>query len=112
MNDAVNAIGERNAQNSFIWVGNGGAIMTYPVDYGETLNIVAINSSYEDWDGPWVQPAHFDKIVQDFEGWGSTVQKIIKLLGSPQTMAWSMWDHPPAPTYYRGNVAMMGDVSA
>lgn len=26
-------------------------------------------------------------------------------------MAWSIWEMPPAPTYYRGNVVMIGDAA-
>ena len=111
MKDAVEAIGERYAQNSFIWVGYGGAIMTYPIDFGETMNIVAINSSYDRWDGPWVQKAEYNKIAEEFSGWGQHVQKIIKLLDHPETAAWSMWDHPSAPTYNLGNVVMLGDAA-
>lgn len=111
MKDAVNAIGERYAQNSFIFVGRGGCVMIYPIDFGETMNIVAINSSYTQWDGPWVQHAEYTKIAEEFSEWGPDAQKIIKLLDRPNTMAWSMWDHPPAPTYFSGRIAMMGDAA-
>lgn len=111
MKEAVDAIGERYAQNSFIWVGEGGCVMIYPIDFGATMNIVAINSTYDHWDGPWVQQAQYNKIAEEFSAWSGTALKVIKLLDRPETSAWSMWDHPPAPTYVRGNVAMMGDAA-
>ena len=46
MAKATEALGARYAQNSQIFVGHGGNVMLYPVDRGETLNIVASNSSY------------------------------------------------------------------
>jgi len=111
MKDAIDALGARIAENSYILVGKGGCIMTYPIDFGKTMNIVAINSSYEKWEGPWVVPAEFSKISAEFSEWGPHAQSIINLLNRPETMAWSMWDHPPAPTYYSGKIAMMGDAA-
>lgn len=111
MSDAVEAVGERYAQNSFIWVGTGGCIMTYPIDFGGTFNIVAINSSYDHWNGAWIQKAEYNQITEEFSEWGPHARKIIKLLDRPETEAWSMWDHPPAPTYFCGNIAMMGDAA-
>lgn len=111
MDEARAALGDRYAQNSFIWVGYGAVIMTYPIDSGKTLNIVAINSCYDNWDGPWVQPADYKKIAKEFADWGPNAQKIIGLLNKPETAAWSMWDHPFAPTYFRGNIVMTGDAA-
>lgn len=34
-----------------------------------------------------------------------------QLLDTPDLAAWSLWDHPPAPTYYKTHVAMMGDAA-
>ena len=34
-----------------------------------------------------------------------------QLLDIPDLAAWSLWDHPPAPTYYKDHVAMMGDAA-
>ena len=111
METAIDSIGARLAQNSFIFVGHGGCIMIYPIDFGKTMNIVAINSSYKSWDGPWVQKADYAKIESEFSGWGTDANKIIKLLDNPDTAAWSMWDHPRAPTYCHGRIAMMGDAA-
>lgn len=69
MEKAVDSIGEKYAQNSFIWVGKNACIMTYPIDFGKTFNIVAINASYEKWDGPWVIPADYNKVAEEFSQW-------------------------------------------
>lgn len=111
MQEAIDAIGERYAQNSFVWVGKGACIMVYPIDFGKTMNVIAINSSYDHWNGPWVQHASFSNLAQEFSNWSGTAQKVIQLLNRPETSAWSLWDHLPAHTYCRGNVAMMGDAA-
>nr|POE71855.1 6-methylsalicylic acid decarboxylase ata [Quercus suber] len=111
MRDAEAALGERFAQNSTILVGQGGCIMTYPIDFGAIMNVVAINSSYKHWDGPWVQKAEYSKIAGEFSAWGSQAQKLLKLLDTPETAAWSMWDDPRAPTFFKGRVVMIGDAA-
>lgn len=111
MDEAVSAIGERYAKNSFIFPGHGGMVMIYPIDFGNIMNIVAINSEHKDWDGPWVQQASYANIEKDFAGWCPLVRKIIKLLDRPETSTWSMWDHPLAPTFTKSRVAMMGDAA-
>jgi salicylate hydroxylase len=88
MEKAVAAIGEVYAENSYVWCGHGGCVMTYPIDFGATMNIVAINSSYEKWEGPWVQKADYNKIAQEFDAWGSHVKNIIKLLADADASAW------------------------
>ena len=111
MEKAVEAVGDRYARNSMMWIGKDRTIMTYPIDFGETFNVVAIDSTYEEWEGPWVQHAQFSKIAQEFSTWGPHAQKIIKLLDNPDTSSWSLWDHPPASIYCKGDVAVMGDAA-
>ncbi|KAI9659521.1 MAG: hypothetical protein M1821_001780 [Bathelium mastoideum] len=111
MKEAIEAVGERFAANSYNYCGNGGCVNTYPVDFGEIMNVVAINSTYDHWDGPWVQKAEYSKIEKEFSAWGPHVRKIVSLLDRPETAAWSMWDHPPAPTFYRGKIVMLGDAA-
>lgn len=71
--------------------------MTYPVDYGESLNVVAANCSHDKWDGAWIYKDDFNKIAQEFEGWATHAQSIIKLLDNDATTAWSIWESPPTP---------------
>lgn len=111
MKDAKAALGDRFAENSTILVGYGACIMTYPIDFGATMNVVAINSSYKEWEGAWVQKAEYGKIAEEFSAWGPLTQKLLKLLDNPETAAWSMWDHPKAPTYCKGRVVMLGDAA-
>ena len=88
MEKASEAIGAKYAENSFVWCGHGGCVMTYPIDFGKTMNIVAINSSYEKWEGPWVVKADYEKVAKEFGEWGSHVKKIIELLNNDEAAAW------------------------
>ncbi|KAK4506308.1 hypothetical protein PRZ48_000038 [Zasmidium cellare] len=109
--DAEAALDERFAKNSTILVGDGACIMTYPIDFGETMNVVAINSSYKKWEGPWVQKVAYQQIANEFSEWGPRAQKLLKLLDNPETAAWAMFDNSKVPTFYKGRVAMLGDAA-
>ncbi|QIW98576.1 hypothetical protein AMS68_004094 [Peltaster fructicola] len=111
MEKATEVLGERYAQTSTIWCGNDGNITTYPIDHGKMLNIAAIGANYKDWEGAWVQNIGVEKLKRDFASWGANAQKIVGLLDNPETLAYSIWDLPSAPAYWRGNVVMMGDAA-
>lgn len=106
---ARDAIGEF-AENSYMWCGEGGMVMTYPIDDGETMNVVATRNRKGNWDGaPYTKPVDEETVRNDFVGWGRIPGKVIELLQQP-TM-WAILDHYPAPYYHSGNVAMMGDAA-
>lgn len=49
MNEAVAAIGEERAKNSCMHMGPNNHVLTFPVNHGKTLNIVAFHTSAADW---------------------------------------------------------------
>ncbi|KAA8646020.1 uncharacterized protein ATNIH1004_007442 [Aspergillus tanneri] len=109
MDVARGAIGEF-AENSYMWCGEGGAVLTYPIDDGETMNVVATRDGKRSWDGPpYTKSVNKETVRKDFVGWGEIPGKVIELLQKP-TM-WAILDHFPAPYYYAGNIAMMGDAA-
>ncbi|KAL5363692.1 hypothetical protein BJX96DRAFT_178291 [Aspergillus floccosus] len=109
MDVARDAIGEF-ADNSYMWCGDGGMVMTYPIDHGETMNVVATRDRKGRWDNPpYTKPVDEETLRNDFAGWGQIPSKVIQLLQQP-TM-WAILDHFPAPYYYYGNVAIMGDAA-
>lgn len=97
---AAAAVGEEMAQNSFMHVsqerelsrgpsvlrsdaqlGPNGHMLTFPVNHGKTLNIVAFRYGAEDW------PDHErltrlgkrSDALADFEGWSSNVRKLLSM---------------------------------
>ncbi len=52
------------------------------------MNIVAINSSYDKWEGAWVVKADYKKVEEEFQAWGEHAKKIIKLLDNDEAAAW------------------------
>ncbi|EED22034.1 salicylate hydroxylase, putative [Talaromyces stipitatus ATCC 10500] len=112
--DAVAAIGSEVAENSFMHMGPNGHILTFPVDKGETLNLVAFRTTSANWEDPsrLTKPAHQDDLLRDFEGWAPYIQKLLKLT-KPDLDIWAIFDlgNNPVPTFCKGRVCIIGDAA-
>lgn len=62
-------------------MGPGGHVLTFPVNHGKILNIVAIRTDLDDW------PDHQrltrrgtrDELLQKYDGYGPNVRALLKL---------------------------------
>lgn len=46
---------------------------------------------------------------KDFATWGDKVHSILSLMS--KTDVWALFNHPEAPTFYKGRVALLGDAA-
>jgi salicylate hydroxylase len=62
-------------------MGPDGHVLTFPVDHGQTLNIVAFRTTADDWPDfhKLTRPAKREDALRDFEGYGSNVRKLLQL---------------------------------
>ncbi|MCJ1261460.1 hypothetical protein MMC22_001324 [Lobaria immixta] len=111
MNKAKELLGHELATNSTMHLGYNGHVLTFPIERGQTLNVVACRTKAErKWeDSRWVVPVERKKMEEDFENWGENVKEILSLMEKPDV--WALFDYPPADRYYRGRVCMMGDAA-
>ena len=110
MDIAAKAIGDELALNSQMHWGYNGHLLTFPIEKGKTMNVVAFRTEPKGtWDhDEWVLPMKKEQMYGDFEGWGEDVQQILQLMQKPDL--WSLHNHPPARTYFRkGKIALLGD---
>ncbi|CAF9924864.1 MAG: hypothetical protein ALECFALPRED_002851 [Alectoria fallacina] len=113
MDKAVEKLGEEFAGNAFFLCGRGKASLSYPTDGGHLLNVVLFDFEQETWEHEkWVLPADPEALRRMFSTWGASSRALVELLlATPNPSVWAMWDHPPAPTYTKGRIAMMGDAA-
>lgn len=53
--------------------------MSYPIDGGKTLNIVAFDT-VNDWtDENWIVPARYEELLENYRGWGKPAQGVLKV---------------------------------
>lgn len=111
MHKAVDMIGDEFARNSQMYIGKGGHILTFPVENGKIMNVVAFRTHEDDnWnDAEWVQPIDKSKMFSDFAGWVPKAQEILNMM--PNADMWALFDHPPAPIYFRNRICMLGDAA-
>lgn len=109
MEKAVELLGEEVAANSSIFMGYHGHILTFPVQKGKTMNVVAFNSS-KTWDHEkWVVSTSKEEMDADFAEWGRQSQKIIGAMEKPDI--WALFMHPPCNTFYKGRLCLLGDAA-
>ncbi|KAH8766979.1 hypothetical protein BGZ57DRAFT_489462 [Hyaloscypha finlandica] len=111
MEKAAKALGDALARNSQMYLGRHGHVLTFPIENGKTMNVVAFQTKMDGkWeDERWVLPMKKEDMFADFEGWGESVQKVLSLMEKPDV--WALFDHPPAPTYFKGHFALLGDAA-
>ncbi|KAI0905198.1 mannitol 1-phosphate dehydrogenase 2 [Ustulina deusta] len=108
---AVELLGEEKAMNSQIYFGYHGHILTFPIEKGKTMNVVAFTSRASWREPEWVARVTKDELLADFRTWGPTATAIVSAMERHDV--WALFDHPPAPTYYgtRPRICLVGDAA-
>lgn len=79
MPDARSVIGDQLAGNSQMYLGPGRSVLTYPINGGETMNVIAFaskdNGKWEEDD--WVLPNKRNELLAAFADWHPQVQRIL-----------------------------------
>ena len=111
MDKAVGLLGDELARNSQMYFGYHGHMLTFPIERGKTMNVVAFRTSETGkWeDERWVVPMKREEMERDFENWGQDVKSVLSLM--EKTDLWALFDHPPAQTYCKGRVCLLGDAA-
>ncbi|KAJ9196335.1 hypothetical protein DTO164E3_6391 [Paecilomyces variotii] len=114
MKDAIAAIGEERAMNSCLHMGPNAHMLTFPVDHGKTLNMVAFKTNSEPWPDAQrlTRPAKRERALEDYEGFGPNVIKLLNLT-KPDLDVWAIFDlgENPPPTYSKGRLCIVGDAA-
>ena len=111
MEDAAGLLGEELARNSQMYLGHGGHMLTFPIEHGRTMNVVAFATKQDGhWaDEQWVIPVDREAMMRDFSGWISPVQSILRMMRHSDV--WALFDLPPAPTYFSNRICVLGDAA-
>jgi salicylate hydroxylase len=96
MSKAVDALGDDLAQNSQMYLGHGGHILTYPIDHGRIMNVLACKNQDTPWENEsWVLKSTGAELKRDFERWGSHVQSILNVRKYPNSFLALRTSDPP-----------------
>lgn len=78
MEIAEDLLGEY-AHNAYLWCGNGGMVMAYPIDFGKVLNVFAACDGKTWQEKAYVVHSTREQLGKDFEGWGEIPRKLIEV---------------------------------
>jgi salicylate hydroxylase len=109
MQQAVNLLGDELARNAVMYCGPHGHILTFPIEKGERMNVVAFRTKRDGrWeDEKWVLPTDREGMMKDYEEWSDSVKKILSLMEKPDI--WALFDYPAAKSYYKRRLCLSGD---
>ncbi|QPG95261.1 hypothetical protein C2857_007917 [Epichloe festucae Fl1] len=114
MEEAVDAIGKEKAQNAAMHMGKGGHVLTFPVNHGQTVNVVAFHATSEEWPDSSKLTAQSTReaALRDFSNFGPGITKLLKLT-SPKLDIWAIFDlgENPPPTFAMDRVCLVGDAA-
>ena len=71
MDEARRMMGDELPMNSFTHCGKNSVVASFPIDFGETFNMVACSTGNKTWEGPWTQSTTVEEareVFRDFEG--------------------------------------------
>ena len=108
---AEEIFGTELVRNGSVFCGTNGYAVVYPVEQGRLINMVAdCHSSAQTWPHKeWIHPTTRDQMLQDFQGWGEPIRKMLQQTSDMNQ--WAMFDSPDAPTYCKGRMCLMGDAA-
>ncbi|KAF4556259.1 FAD-binding domain-containing protein 52 [Elsinoe fawcettii] len=110
MDEAASLLGDEIARNAQMFFAHGGHILTFPVEKGATMNVVAFGTAKEWTDERWVKEVGKAEMTRDFgANWVDCAHDIIKLMQKPDV--WALFEFPDAPTYTKGLVCLLGDAA-
>ena len=94
-----------------MYLGQHGDVLTFPIEKGKTMNVVAFHSKQDGkWeDDAWAKHMEMNEMMKDFNGWGDDVRKILNMMQHPDV--WAIFHHPPAPTYFEKRICLLGDAA-
>ncbi|KAL1305144.1 hypothetical protein AAFC00_002069 [Neodothiora populina] len=112
MDKARKELGDDLGQNAKMHMGQDGHVLTFPVDKGRTMNVVAFKVDPGEWPSATrlTLPTTKEDAKRDFKDFGVTVNRIIDLL-EPNLDRWAIFDtgKHPMPYYNKGKVVVLGD---
>lgn len=108
MTDAKEILG-KHAGDAKWFMAKGKGLAIYPISKGKEENFVFFVEDLGPWKGPQeaIQCPKED-MISDL---ASFDRRLLKLLDWAKPLRWPIFHHPTTPTYYNGQICLLGDVA-
>ncbi len=95
--------------DSSFWMGPQGHVVTYYVQGGRAVNIVAVSETAEWVAESWNAPSSRGELMAGYVGWN---EKLIRLFMQAGTVfKWGLFDRDPMPAWSVGRATLLGDAA-
>lgn len=91
------------------WVGPGAHVIHYPVHAGQLVSFTGIVEKDSWARESWTEQGSIEECLEDFKGWHSDVQSLVRQLQAP--LRWAMMVRDPLPNWTRGRATLLGDAA-
>jgi salicylate hydroxylase len=95
--------------NNSIWMGPRSHVVTYYVQGGRSVNLVAVAESPKWVEEGWNVPSTRAELQATFPGWHPNVQKLLSNVD--HVFRWGLFDRDPMQQWCRGHVTLLGDAA-
>lgn len=92
-----------------IWLGPDGHVVTYYVNGGKAVNIVAVRVTEKWVEESWTTPSTRDELLAAYEGWHRDLQVLFER--AHETYKWGLFDRDPMPRWSQGRITLLGDAA-
>lgn len=108
---AIQVLGREMAVNGQLYIGRGAYFITYPVEHGRLINMVALICKPEsEWThDTWLKPSTREEVVAELKGWHPGLVRLLADHGTRDK--WALHDLMHEEKFSRGRVCLLGDSS-
>jgi salicylate hydroxylase len=97
------------APEASFWLGPHSHVVTYYVNGGKAVNIVAVHET-ENWvEESWNARSTREALLNDFQGWHSNITQLFERV--TDVYRWGLFDRDPMDTWAQGRVTLLGDAA-
>jgi salicylate hydroxylase len=91
------------------WLGPKSHVVTYYVNGGKAVNIVAVHET-ETWvEESWNTLSTKEALLGDFEGWHTYIRQLFERV--TEVYRWGLFDRDPMKTWSKGRITLLGDAA-
>ncbi|KPI42600.1 Salicylate hydroxylase [Cyphellophora attinorum] len=114
IDQAVAVLGEERAKNACMHMGPGAHVLTFLVQHGEFMNVVAFKTNSDDWPEyhRLTRQAKREDALRDFSDFGQSIRSLLEL-SKDDIDCWAIFDlhDHPVPSMNKGRILIAGDAA-
>ncbi|HWK60675.1 MAG TPA: FAD-dependent monooxygenase [Eoetvoesiella sp.] len=97
------------APEASFWLGPKSHVVTYYVNGGKGVNIVAVSETANWVEESWNARSTREELLADFEGWHPNIAKLFERV--TEVYRWGLFDRDPMTKWSKGRVTLLGDAA-